>query len=122
DLPRAEALGEIPFQGHQPGLGRDEEEIEGVLDVRFRPAMPCPQRQHEQRPGILEIGDGNHARDPGDELHPAVGEVHTGSETRVASIVRVVTLYGTEWMPSWPARCHTTRRASREAHPRRPRR
>jgi hypothetical protein len=51
----------------KPGLRRDEEEVEGVDDLRPPPAALF-QLGHEQRPGVLEVGDRHHADDAGGQL------------------------------------------------------
>ena len=68
--PGPDAVDQVAFERQQPGLAQHKYR-EGELDGRPAPAMRPVDRQHEQRPAVLQVGDRHHANDAEDELAPA---------------------------------------------------
>ena len=67
---RAEAVDKPALDRHQPGLGQDED-AERHLDRGAAPLIFGIDRQDEQRPAILQVGDHHHAGDAERQLHPS---------------------------------------------------
>ncbi len=81
--PRTETLGEVTMQRHQQCLRQDEVEIKPFVDVHLAPAVRSLHRMHEQRPGVLEIGDRHHGDDAGGELNPAMVQARRWTDRQI---------------------------------------
>ena len=66
----ADPVDHVAFERQQPGFA-DDEHGESDLDGGAAPVMRLVDRQHEQRPAILQVGDHHHAHDTQHQLAPA---------------------------------------------------
>jgi hypothetical protein len=71
----SDAVNQPPVERLHPCLEQDEER-EGVLNVRQFPAGATLQRLHEQRPGVLQVRDHDHRDERRDELKPSIVNIH----------------------------------------------
>src|SRR6185312_15164405 len=67
---RTDAVDNPALEGHQPGFEQDEDR-EGDLNLRLAPSELVLDRQDEERPAVLQVGDRRHAGDAENELNPA---------------------------------------------------
>ena len=68
---RPEPVHEPTLDRHEPGLGQHEN-AEGHLNGGAPPMMFIVDRQYEQRPAILQVGNHHHADDAEQQLQPAI--------------------------------------------------
>jgi hypothetical protein len=69
---RADVIDDPALERHQPGLQQDEDR-ECDLDLGLAPSPVLLDRQHEQRPAVLQVGHARHADDAENELQPTIG-------------------------------------------------
>ncbi len=106
--PRPELVDEIALDRRQPGLHQHEHR-EGDLDIGARPAEGFLDFRDEQRPGVLDVGGGDHADDANDQLCPArlFGDLWIGAECRRRRIIHGALLQSFD--PACPnVRCRTS--------------
>src|SRR6516162_7601669 len=64
-------IDDVSLDRSEPGFGCNED-AECHLDFGNAPAMRLLDRTHEQRPGVLQIGNQHHAEYAEPKLHPAI--------------------------------------------------
>src|SRR6185503_8009940 len=81
---RPHAVDQPAVQRLHPCLEQDEER-EGVLNVRQFPARATLQRLHEERPGVLQVRNHDHRDERRDELKPAIVNIQVSPPNPAAA-------------------------------------
>src|SRR5207249_4269094 len=84
--PGSQLVDQVPFKGNEPGLECDEQR-KCPLDGRQRGVQMGLQGLGEQRPRILQVRDGHHRDESGEQLDPAVEHAAFGNGNRYVGCV-----------------------------------